>query len=263
LQYNFTDDVMTYFNYARGYKGPAFNVFFNMSANDTLPIAAETADTFEVGFKSTLFDRRLALNVAAFLAEYDNFQANSFRVISGSVVTSLTNAGTVKTTGIDADFNARITENFSLSGGMALADAEIKEFFCPPPGPGVPACSTRKGERLPLAPKWKHSLSADFTAPLGDMPYTAFANVLYSYQSHQFSSLGAFAAERIPGYGLVNVNLGLTDADERYRLTFSVRNLFDKSFPALITPGGQGGAFRYIIPRDADRHFGVTLKASF
>jgi iron complex outermembrane recepter protein len=42
-----------------------------------------------------------------------------------------------------------------------------------------------------------------------------------------------------------------------------VRNLFDTSFPATITTGGPGGALRYIIPRDADRYFGVTGRVNF
>ena len=31
-------------NYARGYKGPAINVFFNMQGFDTIPLQPETSD---------------------------------------------------------------------------------------------------------------------------------------------------------------------------------------------------------------------------
>ncbi len=65
LQFDFTDDVMSYFTYARGYKGPAYNVFFNMSANNVVPLESETADSYEIGLKSTLLDNRLILNLAA------------------------------------------------------------------------------------------------------------------------------------------------------------------------------------------------------
>jgi iron complex outermembrane receptor protein len=263
VQYDLTDDVMAYATYAQGYKGPAFNVFFNMSLNDTLPIAAETADSYEVGLKSTLLDRRLVLNLAAFNAEYENFQANSFIVIAGSVVTSLTNAGSVRTRGAEADFVYKPSERLTFSGGVAFADATIVEFFCPPPGPGVPACSTREGERLPLAPKWKTSLAAEYFLPLANEPFDMFFNAQFSHTSDQFSSLGAFPAERIEGFNLLNANLGFVSKDERLRLTLMGRNLLDDSFAALITPGAQGGAFRYIIPRDADRYFGAALKVGF
>lgn len=262
-QYDLNDAVMIYATYAQGYKGPAFNVFFNMGPNDALPIAPETADSYEIGLKSTLFDRRLVLNFAAFNAEYDNFQANSFRVISGSVVTSLTNAGAVRTRGFDVDFTARPTPQLSLSGGVAFAEAEIRSFFCPPPGPGVPACSNRRGERLPLAPKLKMSLNGEYQVPLESMSFDMVVGASYSYQSEQFSALGAAAAERIHGYDIVSASLSFVDKDDRYRLTLIGRNLADETFPALITPGGQGGSFRYIIPREADRYFGASLRVGF
>lgn len=261
LQFDLSEDTMTYVTYAQGYKGPAFNVFFNMSANDAQPIAAETADSYEIGLKTTLFDRRLSLNAAAFYAKYDNFQANSFRVISGSVVTSLTNAGSVETSGVELEFIARPTDDLTLSGGIAYADAQIEEFACPPGSP--PTCSSRKGERLPLAPELKLSFVGEYFWRLGTLPFDLFANTQYSWQDEQFSSLGAFPAERIDAYGVWNAGIGVSDKDDRYRLTFVARNIADESYAALITPGGQGGSFRYIIPRDADRHFGLDLRVRF
>src|SRR5690606_21164213 len=74
-QFDFTDDMVGYATYARGYKGPAYNVFFNMTANNAEVIDAETADSFELGLKSTLADGRVVLNAAAFYAKYENFQA--------------------------------------------------------------------------------------------------------------------------------------------------------------------------------------------
>jgi iron complex outermembrane receptor protein len=46
-------------------------------------------------------------------------------------------------------------------------------------------------------------------------------------------------------------------------VAFQVKNLFDKSFASSIVSGGPGGSFRYIIPREADRYFGVTAKINF
>ena len=51
--------------------------------------------------------------------------------------------------------------------------------------------------------------------------------------------------------------------DDRFRLTFQVKNLFDTSFAAAITSGGPGGSYRYIIPREADRYYGVTARVNF
>jgi iron complex outermembrane receptor protein len=39
--------------------------------------------------------------------------------------------------------------------------------------------------------------------------------------------------------------------------------VFDKDYAAAIINGGPGGSYRYQIPRDADRYWGVTGKISF
>jgi iron complex outermembrane receptor protein len=42
-----------------------------------------------------------------------------------------------------------------------------------------------------------------------------------------------------------------------------VKNLFDESYSSLITIGGVGGSYRYLLPRDVDRYFGVQLRWNF
>ena len=34
-------------------------------------------------------------------------------------------------------------------------------------------------------------------------------------------------------------------------------------FSARVASGGPGGSYRYIIPRDADRYYGVTARVNF
>jgi len=62
---------------------------------------------------------------------------------------------------------------------------------------------------------------------------------------------------------LVNLSAGVGDKDDRFRLTAQVRNLFDQSYAAAIINGGPGGSYRYQIPRDADRYYGLTGRVNF
>ncbi|MGH8176769.1 MAG: TonB-dependent receptor [Steroidobacter sp.] len=263
VQYDFSDDLMSYATYARGYKGPAFNVFFNQNPDQLNAIEAETADSYEVGLKSTLFDQRLLFNTAVFYAEYDNFQANNFDLLNGVVITRLTNAGTISTRGVELDLLARPTDNFTLSGGVAYTDAQIDEFNLPP---GSPSTDTRKGERLPLAPEWKVSLAANWRVALPtsfDLEFGATG----VYTDEQVSDLNNNPVQRpaltIPSYSTVDANIALVDDDERYRVNLMINNVFDESYASLITPGGPGGSYRYLIPRDADRYVGVSVRMNF
>ena len=67
----------------------------------------------------------------------------------------------------------------------------------------------------------------------------------------------------IGSYGIVNASASIIGSEDRWKLTFVARNLFDTSYAATIIGGGPSGAFRYQIPRDADRYFGVIGKVSF
>ena len=69
VQYDVAPNINTYASYSHGYKGPAFNVFYNQNANNTAPIAPETSDSYEVGVKTQFFDRKLTLNLAALQRE--------------------------------------------------------------------------------------------------------------------------------------------------------------------------------------------------
>ncbi len=257
VQWDATDDLMTYLTYARGYKGPAYNVFFNMTANNAAVIDAETADSFEIGAKSTLFDGRMILNAAAFWAKYDDFQANNFLFLNNTLITTLTNAGKVTSGGVEIEFQAQPTERFSLSGGLAYTDARIDNFFTPPgQTPRFIA-----GSALPLAPLWKASLVGEWRIPLGS--FELVPNVVLAYQDEQFSDLNEPAALRIPAYTTVDLSIALTDSNDRFRIALVGRNLTDENIIALKTGGGPGGVPRLQIPRDADRYFGIQARLNF
>jgi iron complex outermembrane recepter protein len=262
-QFDISDEMMAYATYARGYKGPAYNVFFNLTATGTNRIAPETSDAYEIGLKNTFLNGRLVLNLAAYYAKYKNFQANNPDLVAGVVVTRFTNAGVVSTRGGELDMLWRPVRDLNISGGLAYTDAHVDNFFA---APGTAATAiVPAGTPLAYAPKWKGSLSADYRIRGGGIE--PFFGVQGNWQSKQLSAFSPDPVLRslatIKSYGLLNLNAGIADADDHYRLTFQVRNVFDTSFAAAIINGGPGGAYRYQIPRDADRYYGVTGRINF
>lgn len=271
LQFDVSDDVMAYATYSRGYKGPGLNIFFNLNSNGTPPLSDETADAFEGGLKTSFLDGQLTLNLAGYYAKYKNFQANNPDFVLGQRVTRFTNAGTVSTRGFELDLLFRPSEDFTLSGGIAYTDAKVDRFRLPPGAPATDQIPS--GTVLPFSPKWKSSLSGSYTIRTG-----GFADVELgaqgSYQSSQLSLLVASplirSQSRIKDYGLLDLSIALVDPDGAYRIAFLAKNVFDTSFAASIVDGGplSGGntgssSYRYIIPREADRYFGVTAKLNF
>ncbi len=260
-QFDVNDDIMAYGTYSRGYKGPAYNIFYNLTASGTNVIAAETADSFEIGLKNALFDGTLTINLAGYYAKYKNFQANNPDLVAGVVVTRFTNAGDVSTRGGELDFAWRPIPDLSFGGGVAYTDARVDSFNAPAGGAAVPA-----GTQLAFAPKWKGSLTVDYRLRTGG-PIDISFGAQGSTQSSQLSLFDASAAIRAAGlidaYSLVDAQIGIVSRDDAFRISFVAKNLFDTSFPAQITNGGPGGSLRYLIPREADRYFGVTGRVNF
>lgn len=263
-QFDISDASTAYATYSRGYKGPAYNVFYNLTATGTNVIDAETADSFEVGLKNTLMGGRLVLNLAGYYAKYHNFQANNPDVVAGVLVTRFTNAGTISTRGGELDFLFRPADGLSLSGGLAYTDAKVDQFKLPTNG--VVTGVVPSGTTLGYAPKWKGSLAVDYR--IRDVgPVDVVLGAQGSFQSKQLSQFDANAAIRaattIDSYALVDLSAGIADPDDKYRVMLQVKNLFDTSFPSAITSGGPGGSYRYLIPREADRYYGVTARLNF
>ncbi|MDJ0751513.1 MAG: TonB-dependent receptor [Woeseiaceae bacterium] len=255
---------MFYLTYAQGYKGPAFNTFFNMGAADAgFPIGAEESDAIELGWKYT--SDTFLLNLTVFQTDVENYQANNFDTSTGVTITRLTNAGDVSTEGFEADFLWQPMDNVSIGGGFASVDATIDAFRCPlDPVTGLPpaGCSTRSGLDVPFSPDLKVSLYGEWVIPLNTMD--VILNGSYVHTDEQYADLpntsGVFAAAALlPEYDIFNLTASLSFNDDQFRLSFIGKNLGDESYVTTFS----GDGFRYQVPRDADRYFGIGLKASF
>ncbi len=252
-----SDDVMLFGSYTRGYKGPAFNVFFNHTRpTNAVPIDEETSDSFELGIKSRFADNRIQVNASAFQVTYDGFQANNFVLLNGAVVTNLTNAGTVRSTGFELDLLANPVEGLDLFANIAYADAKVRRFN---PNPLTNAPDARNGTKLPLAPAWSWNIGAAYETPFSAFgsEYKVYVRTAYNHVGSQFSDLGQSGP--IDSYGLWNASVGYSDAADNVRLTFMMRNITDESYVLLNTSAGQ----RLHIPRDADRYMGASLRFRF
>jgi iron complex outermembrane recepter protein len=264
IQFDLSDDVMAYAGYTRGYKGPAYNIFYNLTTIGAGVIEPETADAFEAGLKNTLLDGALTINIAAYYAKYNDYQANSPDFVAGVRTTRLTNAGSITTKGFEVDFLARPGRNLTVNGGLAYSKARVKEFRLPPGADATQLIAS--GTPLANAPDWKASVGANYTVETG-----GFANVelgaQMAMQSDQIYELSPNPAVRrgstVDGYAIADASIALVHPDDAWRLSFQVKNLFDKSFASSIVSGGPGGSYRYIIPREADRYFGLTARINF
>jgi len=257
VQYDLTDDITSYLTYSRGYKGPAYNVFFNMQSRDTDALKPETSNSWEAGLKASLWNNRLTSNLAVFHTEYDNYQANFFDSVAGQVVTRLINAGSVKSEGVELDFALQASSQLKLSGAVAYTKARIDEFACPA---GAAASCNVNGKPLPYSPDWKSYVRADYSIPL-DNGLDIELGTDFSWQSKVQYDISQNADTIQGAYGIWNASVALADYNEGWRVALLAKNLADKSYSPLLATGGN-----YVyraVPRDDERYFGIQLRKDF
>ncbi|MGE8044989.1 TonB-dependent receptor [Pseudomonas monteilii] len=257
LQYDFNEHLTGYVTYSRGYKAPAYNVFFNMQPRDTGALKPETSDAYEIGLKSTALDNRLIANLALFHTDYNDYQANFFDTVANQVVTRLVNAGKVNTQGVELDASLQVTPQFKLSGAVAYTKARIDHFDCPA---GAAASCNIDGGHLPFTPDWKSYLRADYSIPL-DSGLDIELSTDYSWQDEVQFSLDQNPDTRQGAYGIWNASVALADYDAGWRVALLGKNLGDRSYAQMLNTGGD---YLYrSVPRDDQRYVGVQVRKDF
>lgn len=251
LNYDITDDVMGYARYARAYKSGGWNTDFVASVND-IAFDDESVDAFELGLKSLLFDRRLRLNLSAYLSKHSDFQVFSFSQLStGGTALRATNAGKVTSKGIEVEADLQPVDWLNLFVNYGYNDTKFDSFENGG-GPGVDFDGNRPAE----APKHNLNLGIATDFDLG------FASLMiqgdYNYRSSFFSN---------PNNLPVNLNSSLEQVNLRAGLDFGnvsvfgwMRNAFDVE-KQIYNGRSFLGATRaeYNDPQT----YGVTVKVKF
>ena len=239
-EFDISPDIMAYATVARGYKAPTFG---GGGVTTLEEILAEIPTNFELGLKIQLFDRRLVLNLAAYHILFDNYQAQAFDPALLRFTT--TNAGQVRSRGVEADFRALLAEGFTLSGGVAYNDAIYDEFFgvaCyfsqPTGTSGRNVCLPNgttdvTGNRLAFAPKWSGALAADFERPVSS-GLDGFITATAYFRSGVNYTAAHDPQTRVGGFALFGGSVGVQTRDGRIRASLFARNLFDERTPTFI-----------------------------
>lgn len=282
LQWDFSDSAMTYLSYASGYKGPAYSISFGSEIEDLERVEPETSQSLEWGLKSRLFQNRMTLNFAAFYTEYDDWQAQAFvEDATGQGAFELSNAGKVKTRGVEVDMTALPVEHLTLYAALAYIKANIVEFdqgpcspaqradreptSCGPVGAGGTSTQDLAGGDLPFSPDWRVTLSANYLLPLDAVPFGLAFKGTYRWQDEELFSVTQDAGTIQDPYGILDLAMDLQDDGGRYVFTAFVKNVTDNFYTSSI--GGVGaiqlpaeGGYNQRYPKYARRTFGLEAR---
>jgi iron complex outermembrane recepter protein len=254
FDHRFSDDVLAYVSYNRGFKSGGFN-----TGVPTQPAYdPEKLDAFEVGLKTDLMDKRLRLDAAAYYYKYKDIQVGYF--VQGQL--AYYNGASARIYGLDADLKALVTENLTLTAGVSWIHDRYTDFpnaiyYIPNlilGGNSTPTQSAA-GNRLPLAPDETFSLAADYRYPL---PRGALGlDVTYL-----FSTRYVFEPDNIqhqPAYNLVNSTLSWMAPGDRFTFSLWGKNLTD----AVIANGLIASALGSLSEYQPPRTYGASIQVKF
>ena len=258
--YKVTPNVSVYAQWSTGFKGGGINPrpFF---AQQVLSFGPETLQSYEVGLKSELFDRKVRFNAAAFYSKYKDIQlALSVCPQAGAAFSRPcalpANAGDAHVKGIEVETTIRPVDGFLIDGSASYTDFDYIASSLEPASGILPDMVSV------YTPEWKWSVGAQYEVPLGTAG-SLTPRIDAAYQSAVYTNAVNGPTNRIEAYTVANARITWKNDNNDLEVGLEVTNLFDKYYyQTLFDLTRAGAGFVTGLPGHP-REWAVTVKKSF
>ncbi len=243
LSYQATDNMMFYALYSEGFRPGGVNRARTQDTVFPQEYEADYLDNYEIGTKMTLADGRIRLTATYFDMHWKDYQlevidpsnrpcgapnapppptcGQPFQVVVGNV-------GDATSSGIEVQFDAVVTNNFTTGFNFTWLDATLDDGF--DFGEPVPA-----GSRLPLVPELEASAYAQYDWDLdmfNGLVSGFYARLQWSYTGDRFNQVEPFPEDSptpqflMPSYNIGDLKTGFTG--DGWSLMLFVNNITDE-----------------------------------
>jgi iron complex outermembrane receptor protein len=249
--------TMVYASARRGYKAGGFNP---ESPSGKESYGEEHSWNYEIGAKTSWFDDRLSLNVAAFYIDRDNLQLNLPTGIPAQFFTA--NSGKADSKGVEAELHARPLPGWDIFAGIGYTDARFRSGATAGHIDALGASSTENvaGNHLSFAPEFTGNAGTEYTFPIcSHASLFARAEVFvfgrYYYNAANTASQGS--------YYLANFRAGVRGS--HWFAEAWIRNAFDAHYVpiAFEFPNGAFGGSGFVGESGAPVTFGGRIGVTF
>lgn len=191
---------------------------------------SEKVDSFEIGFKSVLFDGTATLNAAAFTSSYTDFQRGFLRSTPTGFINETLNTD-ASIDGVEIDFLTQLTDELSVSASYGYQKSEYDDY------PDAPINSTAglqvvdlTGEPLPFVPENSFALGFNYETPVfGNWNARVTTDVQYRSSYIVTDTDGVDPEAEVDDTVIVNPSIGLTN-DNGLQIILRANNVFDEEF---------------------------------
>jgi iron complex outermembrane receptor protein len=257
ISYRHNDNQLFFFKAATGFRQGGLNdsnAAAQLGVIIPTEFAPDTVTSLEFGAKTSWLDDRLTLNATYFKMFWSDVQ------VPGQDPTGSTNfvdnAAKAEIDGIEVEMFARPSEQWLLTLGLTWMDAALTEDQTALAGPvGV------DGDKIPKAPEWAFSGSAEYSTPLTIMDNVDLAlraNFSYTGKSERFFNDTFQGNAEIGDFFLLNLSANFTY--ENWVFSIISKNLTDEV--PQIDIFGNGTDAQHVITTEP-RSFGAQLQWNF
>lgn len=242
-----TSTLTVYGGYSRGFRSGGFNqtgVGAIAAANGIVGVndifEAETAETLEIGARTTSRDRRFTLSANAYRTE--NRNSYFFVFLAANSTQNLGNVPESRIQGFEIDATVRPAEGLQLNAALGYTDSEITDF----PDPTV------EGNELPLISRYTMNLGAQYRTPISGPELGLLARVDYRRTGRTWWE--PYNTTSRDPIDLVNARLGVEGSN--WTATLFADNAFNEEYNAEFSPGG-------FVFKARPRRYGAELSFRF
>ncbi|MEC3909529.1 TonB-dependent receptor [Sphingobium sp. CR2-8] len=264
IQVDLANDVMAYAQYSKGFKSGGFA----SQVTAVNPYDPEKIKGGEVGIKSDLANGRIRLNVAGYYYDYSDLQVQNVALINGVSVFQVRNAAASRIYGVEAQFQAVLTDGLKFDAAGMVQSAKYTDFTTCNNTAFLGACGTAatstfvnvKGNWLNRAPnytvnvglEYEHEFQSGAKIVLRGESYFS-GNVYYDEFATPLLKQGA--------YSLQNAFVSFSPASDKFTLRAFIKNIADTKYK---TSGFfQSSAFQQTGTWGAPRTFGAEATLRF
>ncbi len=233
--YKFTPEFMVYATYSKGFRPGGVN-----RVGAAPPYAADFLKNYEIGWKTTWLNNTLRFNGDIYYERWDDFQ---FSFLGPNSVTIVANAGQARVKGAETQIDWAPTSSWNFSASAVYTDAYLSENYCGAldpsgnpvtsnpcvvPGEAPYAPLAPSGTMLPDTPKFKGSLTARYTFPMGSLG-EGHIQGNFVYQSFVWPDMRLYERSLLgqqPAFGLLNLYAGVQH--DNLSVELLVKNVTDR-----------------------------------
>jgi iron complex outermembrane recepter protein len=226
--YRFSPEVLAYVTAGTGFKGGGVTARpFDAPQALNGSFGPETVVAYEAGIKTDLLDRRLRLNLSAFINDYKAIQLPLITCASlgsNAPCGARQNAGNGKIKGFELEMNASPVEGFDIDASVSHLTGSWSKI------------DTRVGNAILITdpivtPKWKWSLGAQYKADLGGSgSLTPRIDFAYTGKASAGRTTGGGPIEYFDSYTLANARLTWRNEGEDLSVSIEGQNIFNKYY---------------------------------